>query len=351
MMTPEERIEVFLDGECPDQIPYTIYYNEFRHTKDDPAWLPMFEDGLRVTYLYCPVGSKANNLEVSHDTYNENGHRIDRTTMKTPVGEIYSTRKDGWHDQYLLKTAEDYRVMTYITEHTDIWAGDYSRYEEYKKEVAGHGVVHISLGSRTPYQRILVDYAGLENMAYHLIDFEDAVMEFYKALLKNFKKNVEIVAEGPGKYVSVLENFTAETTGPDRFNDFHMSVYKDCYPILHESGKIIGNHYDGKLSCCKELIAESPIDLIESLTPPPEGDMPLDECRQAWPDKLFWSNIQTTTYFFEPEKIRKIVLDSAQQASPDGKRLAFEVSELIPPNWKKSMPVVIEALKETRRIN
>ena len=86
-----------------------------------------------------------------------------------------------------------------------------------------------------------------------------------------------------------------------------------------------------------------------SLTPPPEGDMTLAECREAWPDKLFWSNIQTTTYFYEPERIREIVLDSAQQASPDGRRLAFQVSELIPPNWKESMPVVVEALKETRR--
>ena len=85
-MTPEERIEAFWAGERPDQIPYTIYHNEFRHTKDDPAWQPMFADGLRVTYSVCTVGSKTNNLEYSHDSYTEDGHRIDRNTTKTPVG-------------------------------------------------------------------------------------------------------------------------------------------------------------------------------------------------------------------------------------------------------------------------
>lgn len=347
-MTPEERIEAFWAGECPDQIPYTIYNNEFRHTKDDPAWQTMFQDGLRVTYPVCTVSSRISDLEVTHDSYTEDGHRIDRTTMKTPVGEIYSTSKDGWHDQYLLKTPEDYMVMKYMAEHTEFWP-NYESLEQVKKEIAGHGIAHVSLGARTPYQRILVDYAGLENLAYHLMDFEDAVMELYNAFLVNFRKRVEIVAEGPGTYVSVLENFTAETTGPVRFERFHIQVYRECYPILQASGKIVGNHYDGQLACCKELIADAPIDMIESLTPPPEGDMTLAECREVWPDKLFWSNIQTTTYFYDPERIREIVLDSAQQGSPDGRRLAFQVSELIPPNWKESMPVVVEALKETRR--
>jgi hypothetical protein len=36
------------------------------------------------------------------------------------------------------------------------------------------------------------------------------------------------------------------------------------------------------------------------------------------------------------------------EGSPDGKRFAFEVSEQYPANWRDSMPVVLEALKETR---
>ena len=104
----------------------------------------------------------------------------------------------------------------------------------------------------------------------------------------------------------------------------------------------------GRLSACKELIAEAPIDLIESLTPPPEGDMTLSQCRSAWPDKLFWSNINVSTYQLEPKKLAETVLDAVQQAAPDGRRLAFEISEAIPENWKESIPVVLAALKETR---
>jgi len=37
-------------NQSPDQVPYTIYYNEWRYTQDNPAWLSLFEDGLGVTW-------------------------------------------------------------------------------------------------------------------------------------------------------------------------------------------------------------------------------------------------------------------------------------------------------------
>ena len=76
--------------------------------------------------------------------------------------------------------------------------------------------------------------------------------------------------------------------------------------------------------------------------------MTLAECRAAWPDKLFWSNINVACYNLPPEQLTALVLDRVEEASPDGKRLAFEVSEQYPANWKESMLVVLEALRETR---
>jgi hypothetical protein len=346
-MDPMERIEAFWAGERPDQIPYTIYWWDWRHIADDPAWQPMFEQGLRVTYQACTLASKTQNVEYSEEAYEENGKKLTRQMMRTPVGEIYKILEQDWTQKYWLEIAQDYRVMKYIVENTQL-VPDYEALDRTKKEAASHGVAHVSLGARSPMQTILVDYVGLENFAFHLIDLEQEVMELYEVLLKNFRKAVEIVAAGPGRYVSVLENFTAETMGPERFAKYHMPVYKQLYPILQSSGKIVGNHYDGKLAACKQLVGEAPTDVIESLTPPPEGDMTLSECRAAWPDKLFWSNINLATYQLEPKKIRETILDAVQQAAPDGRRLAFEISEAIPDNWKESIPIVLEALKETR---
>lgn len=165
--------------------------------------------------------------------------------------------------------------------------------------------------------------------------------------LEQFRQDVEIVAGGPGRYVSVGENFTAETMGPSRFARFHVPVYRELLPILQRAGKIAGTHFDGKLASCKELIADSPIDLIESLTPPPEGDMTPAEARGALGQKLFWANINISNYTLPPAELRKVVLQGVADGSVDGRLFAYEISEDLPANWEEAIPVVLDALKET----
>jgi hypothetical protein len=343
-MNIRERLEAFWSGERPDQIPYTIYQNEWRNTQDDPAWHGLYQKGLGVTW-HCPsIHLKTNNVETEEQTYTDKGKIVLRRIIRTPIGEIYETYVDGWHNKYYLETADDYRVMTFIVRHTKITPA-YDEFLAMDKKIAPYGIPLIALG-RTPLQIILVDYAGLENFAYHLFDLEAEVRELYEALLINFCRGVELVAEGPGRFVSVLENFTAESLGPKRFEQFLMPVYQELFPILQSTGKIVGTHYDGQLASCRHLIAEAPIDLIESFTPPPEGDMTLAEARQVWPDKLIWSNINVDCYYLPPQQLREVVLERVAEAAPAGRRLAFEVSEQYPDNWKESMPVVLDALNE-----
>jgi hypothetical protein len=345
-MNIRERLEAFWSGERPDQIPYTIYQNEWRHTQNDPAWHDLYQKGLGVTW-HCPtVRLKTSNVETEEQTYTDQGKTILRRTMRTPVGEIYETYVDGWHHKYWLETAQDYMVMTYIVRHTEVLP-TYDEFLALDKKIAPYGIPLVALG-RTPLQIILVDYAGLGKFAYHLFDLAAEVQELYDALLTNFRKGVELTAAGPGRFVSVLENFTADSLGPKRYQEFLLPVYEEFFPILQSAGKIVGTHYDGQLASCQHLIADAPIDLIESLTPPPEGDMTLAEARQVWPDKLLWSNINVDCYYLPPRQLHDLVLERVAEAAPDGKRLAFEVSEQYPDNWPESLPVVLDALNETR---
>lgn len=345
-MNIHEQLETFWSGERPKQIPYTIYHNEWRHIQNDSAWEDMFESGLGITYHMATFSSHTKNVEVINDSYEENGISMRRQTLRTPVGEIYQTWKKGWHQKYQLEKREDYAVMKHIVSNTE-FKPNYNAFLRREKEILPYGVLLASIG-RTPLQTILVDFAGVENLSIHLYDFEEEVRELYDVLLDNFRRKVEITAEGPGRFVSNLENFTADTLGPERYEKFLLPVYQQCFPVLQSAGKIVGSHYDGRTASCKELIAKAPIDLIESLTEPNEGDLPLDEARSVWPDKLFWCNIKVGDYQLPPEQLRKKVLQLVEQVSYKGRCLAFEVSEQYPSNWKESMPVVLDALKETR---
>lgn len=348
-MTPHENIDVFLSGEKPERIPISIY-GALCKTSGKPAdWVPLFERGLVPTHLGGTYTSSAKDVETVTDTYEEDGETIHRVTRKTPVGEIFTTaRVTGhtaplWTQKPWLVTAEDYRVRTWISRHTEIRPA-YDQYREKQEQVAPWGMVWPIIW-RTPIQNILVDHTGLEQFSYHLIDLEDEVMILYEALLEEFRKIVEIVAEGPGgRYVSCPENFTAETLGPARYERLIVPVYKKHFPVLHQAGKVVGAHYDGKLSSVKHLIADTPLDLIESLTESPEGDMTLGECRTTWPDKLFWNNINVGEFDLPPDELRADIRRRVDAAAPDGRRLAFEISEDLPVNWREGIPSIMDEL-------
>ena len=48
-------------------------------------------------------------------------------------------------------------------------------------------------------------------------------------------------------------------------------------------------------------------------------------------------------------KVGDLITRVGAPAAPDGKGLAFEVSEHLPQNWAGAMPAVLEALKETEQ--
>ena len=115
-------------------------------------------------------------------------------------------------------------------------------------------------------------------------------------------------------------------------------------PILTAGDKRVMVHYDGELKAIADQIARAPYAIIDSLTEPPEGDMMYDECRRAWPDLVFWANLNLEDYFRPPDELRQAVIAKRDRA---GKRaLAFEISEDLPENWGASIPIVLETLRE-----
>ncbi len=344
MTTIRERLEAFWSGERPDRIPFTTYENKIPPDWRDPVIQRMFEGGLGVVRFVPTWKTTYRNVEVVEQSYIENGESRRRQIWRTPVGEIDATWIQDWPQKYFLESPEDYRVMTYIAKHTE-YAPAYESFQAQEAALPAYIVAVPRLG-RTPLQTILVDYAGLSNFGLHLFELKAEVRELYDALLVNFRRLVEIVAAGPGRYINVLENFTAETLGPRRFKDFLLPVYEETFGSFHQAGKVVGCHYDGKLALVKDLVARAPIDIIEALTPPPEGDMTLAQSRAIWPDKLFWSNINLGCYELPPDELKQEIWRRVQEGAPDGRRLAFEVSEDRPPRWRESMPVILEALNE-----
>jgi hypothetical protein len=336
-----QRLEAFWRGEKPDRIPFTAYRRFFIDVADTPEFQALVRQGFGLTWN-IPAYQIADK-DVQSLTQKETGGR-ERRTLCTPVGDIFETYRDGWHEKYLIETADDYRVMQWIIERRAIEPA-YDAFGEQTWQLPDW-IVPLNYIDRSPLQKILVDFVGLENFGLHLFEHKAELLDLYAALRRSFRRMVEIAAAGPCTYVSCLENFTAESLGPQRYAELLLPVYEECFPMLRQAGKVVGCHYDGRTLAVRDQIRDAPIDVLEALTPPPEGDQTLGEARAAWPAKLFWSNINLEAYERPAAELKQYVLDLIAQAAPDGRSLALEISENTPASWKRALPVVFEAISE-----
>lgn len=350
MTTRKDLISV-LNGDTPELTPYSIDEWFFTHPKYDfNEWRPLFDQGLGLCIDCSTMELVEHGVENIVD-YKVDGDRIYKThRKKTSVGTLKSVtvnsvsepRLIDWNYEYWIKELKDYKIRQWIVEHTEV----VPKYDEFEKaeERAGNIGVTIVIGGKTPAMSIQTDYAGEEKFALDIALEVDELFELYEAEKKLFLEYNRVIAAGPGNFVRWLENLTIRMIGPKRYMNLLVPVYDEAVPVLEAGGKRVLVHYDGELKAIADQIAIAPFHIIEALTEPPEGNMMLDDCRAAWPDKSIWSNINVGLYSLPEGDLREAVIAKRERGGK--KALAFEISEDVPENWQESIPVVLRALCE-----
>ncbi len=340
-MTTRENLTTALEGKTPDKTPLSFYSWMAEDFLAD-EWRRLYDLGLGICHHCAVVEEKVEGVTetVTEETRHDGLYRIER--KETPVGTLQQVHRNGWQIEYWIKTPADYRVMTWITEHTEL-VPRYEVFQQGEQDVGDWGVAVI-LASRTPAMQINVDLAGTEQFCLDVAMEVPELFDLYTARKRLFLQETELIARGPGRYVKWLENLTISMLGPRRYNDLLVPVYDEAVPIMEQGGKRVMVHYDGALQVIANQIACAPFHMVESLTEPPEGNMLYDACRATWPDKVFWANINVDLFYGPTAALRQAVMDKRRRA---GKRaFAFEISEDLPANWRETVPVVLETLNE-----
>jgi hypothetical protein len=84
-------------------------------------------------------------------------------------------------------------------------------------------------------------------------------------------------------------------------------------------------HMDGRLSVLKNLIAHTPIDIIEAFHPPPMGDLPLNEALAVWKEKVIWIGFPAAIYSLGSAAVKDYTLELLSSVVP-GDRLTLAMS-------------------------
>ena len=350
-MSVRERVKSVLHGKMPDRVPFTVYAGDIpigeSERKLRNAGLGLYK---RVA-IYKTCGHE---VKVCTEEWLEAGRKFIRRSMHTPVGKVDEIWRAGGgfgsklRSQFYIKKPEDYKVIEFMVRNTS-YTPDYETFLEIEKDMGDDGYVAGNL-PYTPMQSMIIELMGPEQFAIDFYEHPDLVNSLYEAMVEEHRKLYLLAAESPAEVIWYGDNITSDIIGLERFEKYCVNCYNELASHLHQRGKLLAVHMDGRLNHLKHAIADSDVDIVEAFTPPPEGDLTIGEARKLWKGKILWINFPTSFHLKDREQIKAYTLEILHQAAPGDRFLISNTENLTPGYWPGFMDTVSKVIDENGKL-
>jgi len=344
LMEVGERVKTVLAGGLPDRVPWLIYSN---HLPRGSFERRMRDMGLGLDVRCGVYRASMPNVRIEERTQ---GDYI-FTTYHTPEGDVSTKTRTrlkfqfpggSWVIEHPVKEVGDIKVLEFMIKDT-VYEPDYDNYRQLKEDLGDDGIVTVG-SDYTPLMKTIIRYMGFKTFAIMLRRNSEVVAELVENIDIKYMEMYRIIADSPAEIVRVGDNIDSVLVSPPLFEKYCLPYYNKYADILKEKGKTVISHMDGRLRALKELIARTRLDAIEAFTPPPIGDLPLKEAREAWGSKVIWMNFPEDVFLRDPEEIRGFTLSLLKDIAP-GKGFIISITEDIhPDHFRKGISVVTETL-------
>lgn len=235
---------------------------------------------IKKTYANCTVSEKINGKDK-------------QLLYETPVGNldiryVYTPEGNTWFlTKHPVKTEEDYKILTYLNDNMII-VPDFSKYEAGIKAMGDEALLIPIIGSemKSAFQSLLENWVGTEELAYAVYDYPDTLQECLAAMKRNSKKAAEYAVQCGAESYIFWEDSSTGNLSPSFFKDYIADEISMWADILHKEGRYLIHHACGQLRGLIPEMAKTGIDMIESVSPPPTGDIYTYEARKMLPDSI-----------------------------------------------------------------
>jgi len=295
-MTSKERLLNAIRGKEIDRIPWSpflAYFWDFQPQDIKDKGQINFLEGIGADPLLRGFHRLFNIVRKNCAIKEQTEGKEKVTTYETPIGtlrekHILSLQGNTWFlMEHPVKTKEDFKVLTYIFENTEVMP-DFKAYnEEYKKY--GERILSIPVIStelKTSFQSLLEHWVGTEELIYALLDYPEVVTECINAMKKPSSKSVEISANSVAEGFISWEDTSTTNISPAYFDEYIAPEINEWCDIIHSAGKFYIHHACGHLKAIIGNMGKTKIDVIESISPPPTGNIELWEARKALPHHI-----------------------------------------------------------------
>ncbi len=212
-------------------------------------------------------------------------------TIETPVGKVTSVKErikaNYGHltKKWWATCEEDLKVLIWIEENST-WHWDEDKYWEIFAEHTDTGLPGVCI-PRTTIQHLFIDVMGVEETVYAIHDCPKTVEGYFRALSDNHLRMIEAVNRSPIELVDFGDNLHCSTLSPSLFQKYVLPDYHRRIDVLRKADKFVIAHWDGDTKALLPFAQETGLDGIEAITPKPQGDVTVEEIREALGDKMF----------------------------------------------------------------
>jgi hypothetical protein len=222
---------------------------------------------------------------------------------ETPIGSIsHIVRRtdNSWAtivDKEWIETPDDMKVMTWMLDHSE-WAWDQTTFDGLMADVGDLGAPTMFM-PRVNVQNLYIDAMGVEAGVYAIYEWESLVGDYFKVLHNDHLKLIEVINASPIDIINFGDNLHCATLSPALYEEYVLPAYLDRCQKLHEGGKWVCSHWDGDVRAILKFAKTSGLDGIEAITPQPQGDVTLEEVKDALGDDIFLMDGIPAIYFDE----------------------------------------------------
>jgi len=347
-MTGRERLLALFRGQIPDRMPFVpMMTSYFWENLPETCHASNAVDACRC------VGSDILDWHVSSyagwdwsdeswlaDAGIQRSEHVDDgiTTIElaTPVGTLVERRSEtdeaggtSFIRDHLIQGPEDLGAYRYLWQARNP-IPEYETTLRTVDSVGDDGLAAVRMPP-TPIMTLIMRDSGLDTICYLLADHADEMHQLLDLMTERSLALCEIVARSPAEVAFIAENSGTRLVSPHQFARYCQPVLAEYARILHAQSKVVMLHACGHLAKILEAIAETGVDGIESVTPPPTGNTPLPLAREILgPDKILIGGIDPSLFVSaSPAEIESLVKDIAIWARP-GRNIAVMPADSCP---------------------
>lgn len=303
-MTSRERLLAALRGQAVDRIPWSpflAYWWEHQpKALQDRGQIWFLREigadallrGFSIPFSSSDVhglkryASFCNSIPGCEFRREDKGDQV-RIQYETPIGTLTTLAHNSsvantcFVTEHPVKRREDYKILSYIIERMVITPN----YEAIQQEIGsvGEGGLSMPLISpflKTPFQALVEHFVGTQQLVYDLMDYPEEVEALLAAMSERAMEAVRIAVESPAEAFITWEDSSTTNVSPTLFSRYIAPDINRWGQAVHAAGKLLVHHACGHIRALLPVMGQESIDAIESLSPPPTGNVEVWEAQE-----------------------------------------------------------------------